>query len=252
MLGALATATERIGLGVGIASIYARDAASAHAGARTIAELSGSRFVMGLGVSHLASVAGRGHQYGPPLPAMRDYLVAYHTAPYQAADGTALEPPLVMAALRRRMLELAATDTDGAFPYFVPVEYVARARRIVDEAAERAGRPNRPILVVTAPARLDREPARARHAARRYMDRHLGQPNYLRNLAECGFAEADLARPGSDGLVDALVAWGSASAIVERIEAYRAAGADHVALIPLNADGRQADIETTEAVAAAL
>ena len=77
VLGALAVHTSRIGLGVGIASTYARDASAAHAGARTLAELSGGRFVMGLGVSHRSSVETRGHAYGPPLTTMQAYLDAY-------------------------------------------------------------------------------------------------------------------------------------------------------------------------------
>ena len=57
-LGALAVSTERIALGVGIASIYARDAVASHAAALTLAELSGGRFVLGLGVSHARRVEG--------------------------------------------------------------------------------------------------------------------------------------------------------------------------------------------------
>src|SRR5687767_13913582 len=68
ILGALANATERLTLGVRIASIYARDAMAAHAAAMTLAELTGDRFVLGLGVSHAWRVEGqRGHTYRPPL-----------------------------------------------------------------------------------------------------------------------------------------------------------------------------------------
>ena len=118
VLGALARATERLALGLGIASIYARDAVAAHAGARTLADLSGGRVVMGLGVSHRSSAAVRGHGYEPPLRAMRMYLDGYAGAPY-TATAPAAEPPLLLAALGPRMLELAATLSDGAFGYLV-------------------------------------------------------------------------------------------------------------------------------------
>lgn len=248
MLGALAASTGRIALGVGIAMTYARDALAAHAGARTIAELSGGRFVMGLGVSHASSVELRGRTYASPLATMRAYLAAYHGAAFQAS-ATVAEPPLVVAALGPRMLELAATEADGAFPYLVPVEEVARVRNAIDAAAEAAGRPHRPLLVVTAAVRLETDPDRARAAGRAYMDRHLGQPNYLRNLARCGFTAEEVAKPGADRLVDALVGWGDAGVLRQRVEAMLAAGADHVAVIPLAADGRQADVGTLDALA---
>ena len=135
LLGALSQLTSRITLGLGIASIYARDAAAAHAGARTVAELSGGRFVLGLGASHPERVGPqRGHEYLPALSAMTAYLDAYEAAPYTAPPPAA-EPPLVIAALRRRMVTLAGARTDGAFPFFVPLSYVARARAWVDEGA---------------------------------------------------------------------------------------------------------------------
>jgi probable F420-dependent oxidoreductase len=249
MLGALAAATERVTLSVGIAMTYARDAMAAHAAARTVADLSDGRFVMGLGVSHASSVELRGDAaYGSPLATMRAYLEAYRKAPFQG-NATAPEPPLVLAALGPRMLELATTESDGPFVYFVPVEEVARVRAAIDATAVAAGRPHRPVLVVTVPVRLETDPGPAREAARRYMDRHLGQPNYVRNLLRCGFTEDEIARPGADRLVDALVAWGPPAALRRRVEEMHAAGADHVAVIPLRADGTQADPAGVEALA---
>jgi len=247
-LGAIAMRTDRIALGVGIASIYARDAMAAHAAALTLAELSGGRFVLGLGVSHPFRVEGqRGQTYLSPVPTMSAYLDAYARAPYQAPRRQE-EPPVVLAALRRRMLELAAGRADGAFPYFVPVDYVARAREVIDRAAIGAGRTARPTLVVSLPAVLETDPDAARSAGRRYTAPYLGMPNYRNNLVECGFDEGDLVAPGSDRLVDALVAWGDAKSIRARIDALHAAGADHVALIPLGPDGRHANLPVIDAI----
>ena len=179
--------------------------------------------------------------------AMRDYLAAYGSAAYRAPVPHG-EPPVILAALRHRMLRLAATRADGAFPYLVPTGYVAQARSLIDEAATATGRP-RPLLVVSLACRLETDPLAARAAAHRYLDRYLGLPNYLANLREAGFTDADLARPGSDRLVDALVAWGDAAAVRGRLRAMLDAGADHVAMIPLTAEGLHADRSSMEALA---
>jgi probable F420-dependent oxidoreductase len=248
LLGRLAASTARIRLGVGIAVIYGRDPVSMRAGAATVHELSGGRMLLGLGASHRDTVSEvRGHAYRGPLTAMREYLAAYAAATFRgpAPHGNA---PLVLAALRRRMLELSATAADGAFPYLVPQSYVAGARRVIDDAAAAAGRP-RPLLVVSQACLLEADPVVARDAARRYLDRYLSLPNYLANLAECGYAPDDLGRPGSDRLVDELVAWGDEDAVRGRLHAMLAAGADHVAMIPLTAEGLHADRATMEGLA---
>jgi len=248
LLGHLAALTTRIGLGVGIAVIYGRDAVAMRGGASTVHELSGGRMVLGLGASHRDTVSEvRGHAYRGPLSAMRDYLGAYEAAEHRGPTPHG-DPPVVLAALRRRMLELAATRADGAFPYLVPVSYVGGARRILDAAATAAGRP-RPVLIVSQACLLETDPSAARRAAHRYLDRYLSLPNYLANLRECGYRDAELARPGADRVVDELVAWGDAATLRGRLRAMLDAGADHVAMIPLTREGLHADQATMEALA---
>jgi probable F420-dependent oxidoreductase len=249
LLGRLTRETRRITLGLGIASVYSRDAYAARAAASTIQELSDGRFVMGLGLAHRASVTDlRGHEYGPAVATMSRYLDAYEGAEYRGPPPPA-EPPLVVAALRRRMLELAATRSTGPFAYFVTVDYVRWARAVVDAAAESAGRSGRPLLVVSQAAVLSSDPTEARKAGRVYAGRHLAQPNYVRNLLEHGFTEDDVAGEGSDRLIDGLVAWGDRDTIRERIEQMRHAGADHVALIPISTEGAAADHACARALA---
>jgi probable F420-dependent oxidoreductase len=244
-LGALARETSRLTLGLGIAATHARDAAAAHNGARTLAELSADRFVMGLGVSHRSSAGRRGHDYGPPLPAMTAYLDAYGEAPW---TGPAVdEPPLVVAALGDGMLGLAATRAAGAFPFLVTVERVAHARRVLDTAATAAGRADRPALVVSQKAILGSGSA-VQETARAAVARYLAQPAYRSNLVRGGFSEADIDAV-ADRLVEALVATGEAADLRARIAAMHEAGADHVAVIPIAVDGRPADPATTRAVA---
>ena len=245
MLGALARETQRITLGVGIASTYARDPVAAHAGARTLSDLSAGRFVMGLGVSHRSSVALRGKQsYAPPLETMRAYLDGYEGAPWR---GPAVrEPPLVLAALGPGMLRLAAERAAGAFPYLVTVEQVESARRTLDESARAVGRA-RPVLIVAQICILG-DSATIRETARRSVAGYFAQPNYRNNLLRGGFAAVDI-DAASDSLVDALVAMGDAAAVRSRLDGLRSAGADHVAVIAVSGAGRQADAATIEALA---
>jgi probable F420-dependent oxidoreductase len=248
LLSAVGAATTRIQLGVGIAIIAARDPVAMRAGAATVHELSGGRMLLGLGVSHRDTVSEvHGHAYPAPRSAMRDYLDSYHAAAYRAPRPHG-DPPLLLAALRHRMLELAGARSDGAFPYLVPASYLPAARAALDAAAAAAGRP-RPSLVVSLACRVETDPAAARSAAHRYLDRYLGLPNYLANLGECGFTEAEMAKPGADRLVDALVAWGDAAAVRARLRAMLDAGADHVALVPLSDEGLHADRAVMEALA---
>lgn len=250
LLGLLAGSTDGLHLGTSIASIWARDAQATRMAAETLQEATGGRFVLGLGVSHphLAEKL-RGHQWQRPLGRMRAYLEAYHAAVYKGPqDAASGSPPILLAALREGLLGLAARETDGAFPYLVTPERVAWARGRLDDAAAGAGRP-RPTLAVTLPVVVQVDPQLARAAARGYLLSYLRTPAYQAAWALQGFGEDDWARPGSDRLVDAMVAWGAIPEVLARVAALHAAGADHVALIPLDASGVTEHLPTLEALA---
>jgi hypothetical protein len=87
-----------------------------------------------------------------------------------------------------------------------------------------------------------------RDTARATVTRYLSQPNYCNNLRRGGFSDQEI-ETVSDRLVDALVATGNRAALVARIAAMHAAGADHVAVIPLSREGRQADLAAVQALA---
>jgi probable F420-dependent oxidoreductase len=251
LLGLLAGETRRMALGTSIVSIWGRDAQAARMAALTLDEATDGRFVLGLGVSHphLAQKL-HGHTYERPLTHMRDYLAAYARATYRgptASDGA--EPPILLAALRERMLALAATAADGAFPYLVTPERVAWARQQLDVAAGVGT--SRPVLAVSMPVVTEVAPEAARAAARAYLAPYLRPPAYQASWTAQGFGPDDWTGPGSDRLVDAMVAWGAMPAIWHRWRALRDAGADHVAVLPLSADGTTEDVPTLEALAEA-
>jgi len=211
---------EQIAVATGIANIYARDPMAAANGSRTLNEAYPGRFVFGLGVSHAPSVAARGGSYASPIETMRAYLDAMEAARYVGPEAPT-PAPLLLAALGPRMLELAAERTDGAHPYFVPVEHTALARSILGPEA---------CLAVEMTAVMDADPIVARRVARAFARHYLALPNYANNLRRLGYTDDDLAGDGSDRVIDAVIAWGDAAAIVERARQHLDAGADHVCI----------------------
>jgi probable F420-dependent oxidoreductase len=204
----------------GIANIYARDATAMMNGARTLAEAWPNRFVLGIGVSHVQLVSQRGHTYERPLSAMREYLEAMANAPYRAPRPEP-SPPIVLAALGVKMLQLAKEKTAGAHPYFVPVEHTIEARGILGDNRNLAPE----IAVVFA---HNREGALA--TGQRYMKTYLNLENYRRNLERLGWPAAELKEPGSERIFDAVVAWGDDEEIARKLRLHHDAGADHVAI----------------------
>ncbi len=222
----LLAATDRIAIATGIASIYARDPSAANAAANALEEAYPGRFVLGIGVSHAPAVAQRGHSYGKPVTAMREYLDALDAARY-LAPAPDPAPPLVVAALRRRMLELGRDRAHGVHPYLVTPAHTARARAVLGPA---------PVLAPEQGVVLEPDPAKARAIAREHLTNYLKLPNYTNSWREDGFGDADFADGGSDRLVDALIAWGDADAIAARVRAHHEAGADHVCIQPVIRD----------------
>jgi probable F420-dependent oxidoreductase len=247
LLGMLAARTDAINLGTSIVNIWGRDAQASRMAAMTLSEASGGRFVLGLGVSHPHLAAKlRGHDYARPLTRMREYLAAYRAAIYRGpVVDAAREPPVLLAALRERMTELAATDADGALPYLVTPDRVAWMRERLDAAASGAHR----LLAVTLPAVIG--DSADRDAARAYLKPYLRTPTYHASWELQGFEPADWEPPGSDRLVDAMVATGPVDLVRERVGAMLGAGADHVAIIPVAPDGATEHVPTLEALSRA-
>ena len=220
-------ATSRLVVGTGIASIWARDPAAMASGARALADAFPGRFILGLGVSHAGAVARRGHEYAArPLAKMREYLDAMDAAPLSSPVPDP-PPARVLAALRPRMLDLAARRAEGVHSYFVPVEHTRRARQALGPDA---------LLVPEQAVVLERDAAAARALARTHTSHYLARDNYRESLSSLGMPAAGLEGGGSDDLVDALVAWGDEAAIRGRIEEHLDAGADHVVLQPIVAE----------------
>jgi len=239
-IGFLAAQTRSLIFATGIANIWARDPMTMMAGARTLAEVSGGRFLLGIGVSHEPLVRIRGREFVKPYSYMRDYVPKMKSALYQAVKP-AEEPPIVIAALHPKMLAFAASDTHGTHTYFVPPEHTAKARSIMGPKA---------WICAAQAVILETNASVARDAARDYMKTYTRLPNYANMLKGLGFTDADFADGCSDRLVDAVVAWGNEDQIRARIAAHHQAGATHVCILPLRTDKKPLpDERTTEALA---
>ena len=227
--------TSRLVIGSSIANIYARDPFTARRGLRTLSSLYDDRFVLGLGVSHAPMVERRGHVYDKPVPTMRRYLDALYEDPSNAGEW-----PVVIAALGPLMLKLAAERTAGAVPYNVTPEHTRKARAALG--------PDK-LLAVEQKVCLETDAAAARGLARRELRRYMTLPNYRNNWLRIGFTEADLAGGGSDRFIDAMVLWGDVATVARGLKAHLEAGANHVCIQPVHAEG---DIEARDRTLKAL
>jgi probable F420-dependent oxidoreductase len=234
--------TDRLVLASGIANIFHRHPGAMKQAQHTLAEQSGNRFLLGIGVSHAPFVAGiRNLDYSKPLARMREYLDAMAASMYMAPAPS--EPPrTILAALGPKMLDLAASASDGALPYWTTPEHTVAAREALGPGK---------LLCVEQKVVLTPDPAAARAAGRQALSLYIDLPNYSRNWLRLGYTEDDLADGGSDRLIDGLVAWGSSDRIEERLRAHRDAGADHVCIQPLDPEGRPGvpDYDALEALA---
>jgi probable F420-dependent oxidoreductase len=220
--------TSRLNLATGIANIYGRDPMTMSAASKTVAELSGGRFLLGIGVSHKPLVANlRGHSYDKPYSYMKEYLPKLKGAMYQGPAPK--EPvPIVIAALHPKMLALCAAETQGTHTYFVPPEHTAKVRAQIGP---------KPWVCVEQKVILSTDATAARTAARFFMKTYVPRlPNYTNNLKNLGWADAEFENGCSDRLVDAIVAWGTETQINDRIQAHLKAGATHVCIQPLRTD----------------
>ena len=233
--------TTSLVIATGIANIYHREPGVTLAAQHTLAEQSDDRFLLGLGVSHQPLVEGlRGLTYGKPVSTMRAYLQKMKTSPY-SAPRIAQPPKTVIAALGPNMLKLAASEVDGAHPYFISPVHTKMARETMGPDA---------WLCVEQKVIMETDAALARAAARRAASTYQGLPNYRNNWLRMGLSESDINESGSDAFIDATFAWGDVDAIRERIDEHMQAGANHVCVQPIRADGKiqQPDWDALEAL----
>jgi probable F420-dependent oxidoreductase len=208
----LLEATERIVVATGILNVWQSEPGRVADEFATLDQRFPGRILVGIGIGHPEATT----RYAKPLAAMREFLDGLDAAPRPlAADRRCL------AALGPKMLALSAERSLGAHSYFVPVAHTRAARSALGPAA---------LLAPELAAVVDDDADSGRARARDYAKLYLGMRNYTRNLLDYGFDESDIARGGSDRLIDTVVPHGSAERIAAAAREHMAAGANHVCL----------------------
>jgi probable F420-dependent oxidoreductase len=144
-LAAAATWTRQARLGTGVVGVFTRGPALLAQEAAALADLSGGRFALGIGASSDRIVEGWNRMpFGRPLSRIAetvDFLDAAF-AGERTATGFKLEqvpsspPPIILAALRGKMLRLATARAAGAFTNFLPLTGLPRVAEQLDGAPE--------------------------------------------------------------------------------------------------------------------
>jgi len=218
--------TSTLRVATGIVNIYARDGVASAAGAATLAEFSGDRFVLGLGVSNAGLVGMRGHDWEPPLAKLAAYLDDIEAAKIDVPGGRMA--PIHVAAHGPKMVELVSGRANGLSTFLQTPEHTAAVRSGLRDDQE---------INVTQMCLLCDDATEARRLARRAIAFYVTLDYYHRAWRSLGFVDADFLDGGSDRLVDTLVAWGDGDRIRARLDEHREAGATEMVVVPLNPGG---------------
>jgi probable F420-dependent oxidoreductase len=202
--------TSSLQLATGIINIWSSPAAEVAESYHRIENDYPGRFLLGIGIGHSEHT----QEYRKPY----DALVAY----LDTLDGASVPTSRrVLAALGPKVLALSAERSAGAHPYLTTPEHTAQARELVGNSVFLA--PEHKVVLTT-------DADEARKIGRQTVEFYLGLSNYVNNWRRLGFTDDDLRKPGSDKLIDAVVAYGTPEAIAARLNKHLAAGADHVAI----------------------
>jgi probable F420-dependent oxidoreductase len=202
--------TASVQLATGIVNIWTAPAPEVAESFQRIENAHPGRFLLGIGAGHREHT----EDYTKPYDALVGYLDELDAAMVPTSRR-------VLAALGPRVLQLSAERSAGAHPYLTTPEHTAKARELVGSSVFLA--PEHKVVLTT-----DRDEARA--IGRRYLEHYLGLSNYVNNWLRLGFTQDDVRKPGSDKLVDAMVAYGTPDAIAQRLNEHLEAGADHVGI----------------------
>src|SRR5687768_3232434 len=168
--------TERIPFGSSIQPIYLRPAADLAQTASYLAEVTGGRFHLGLGVSHGPVHKRLGIQPGKPLSDTREYV-----ATIRKVIGDAACPPIVLATLRDKMLQLAVEIGDGAVWANASRSHMPTQLKLVDRDDFYIGN--------MIPTVIDDDRDAARAVNRKTLTGYVSLPNYRNYWKAAGYVE---------------------------------------------------------------
>ena len=259
LLAEVATRTDRIRLGTGVLNVWGRSPASLAMLARTLDEVSGGRFELGLGagspqlaeglhdtpfrdpVGQLASVT---RQVRRLLAGERLVSAAPREhRPLRLATEPAPALPINLAALGPASIRVAGELADGWFPFLLPISGLPGGVELLGEGG--TGR-RRPRIAPCLPVAVAPEPEQARRVASWWVAFYLTSmgPLYPRTLRRLGHGaavdEVVRANPGrqpgsvpagAQQLLDELTVWGDPRAAGVALDRWYAAGAEQPVLV---------------------
>jgi F420-dependent oxidoreductase-like protein len=268
VLAAYAASTDRVKLGTGVLPIYTRHPTAMAQMAASLDELSGGRFILGIGISHKVTVEGMwGLRLDNPVEAMREYLTIVRTilrdggcgsdgqyftarAAYSAPHRPDL--PIMISALNPRMLDLAGELADGIVLYMCTSSYVRdKIVPAVRAGREKVGKTLDGFEIVAAvPVCLTTDRAAGHDVFRKTVARYAALPYYRKMMDASGLgADLESDRVG-ERVLDELAGIGDAARVREAVERYREAGVTLPAVGPFGGhEGAKGFEATLEAVA---
>ena len=258
VLAAYGNVAPHAGLGSGVIPIYPRHPVLLAQEALTLSDVSGGRLRLGIGVSHRPMMEGAlGLDMGRPLEVTREYVtvlraaltgkVQHQGARYRVNWQSGLPrvpaaPPILLAGLAPRMLELAGEIADGVVLWLAAPAYVReQAVPAIRRGRERAGKPLQGFEIVAAvPAALTADRAAATALFCVELTRYLALPFYRAMLEQSGFGAEIAAYDRSpkpeavpERLVAALGGIGDFRTVSAFVASYRDAGVTLPAVRPI-------------------
>ncbi|WP_319457917.1 MULTISPECIES: LLM class F420-dependent oxidoreductase [unclassified Mycobacterium] len=203
-------ATETLQVATGIINVWTVKAEEVADAYHRVEGAYPGRFLLGIGIGHPEHT----EEYRKPYDVLVEYLDALDAAKVPTSR-------MVVAALGPKVLKLSASRSAGAHPYLTTPEHTAQAHELIGNTVYLA--PEHKVVLTT-------DAEQARKIGRDTVDFYLNLSNYLSNWKRLGFTDKDIAKPGSDKLIDAVVAHGTPEDVAARLTEHLDAGADHVAI----------------------
>ena len=241
----LALATKRITFGTAIAPIYARSVEDFAQEAAYLHEVSGGRFRFGIGVAHGPTHERLGVRPGEPLADVRGFVARLGS--YERIGDL---PPIVLAALRKKMVALASEIAEGVIFANASLSHVPNSL-----AALPPGKRSDPSFMISnmLPVCISDDVAAAIALLRRRFVRYAMLPNYRAYWNEAGYIEemsavekaiaenrsADIPKYLTERWIADNSVCGPAAKVNEGIQAWREAGVNTPVLVPNSVDGNQ-------------
>ncbi len=213
----LLAATQKAVIATGILNLWKYEPAEVADWFAGLSDAHKARTMIGIGISHSALI---GEEYAKPLTNTRKFLEGLEAAG-MAMDNTSL------AALGPKMVALSGEKTAGAHPYLVDPEHSRQARAILG-----SGKLLAPEQGVAFGATIED----ARATAAKGVSFYKGLPNYRNNWLRLGYTEDEIEND-ADRFIDGIVACGEVATMAARVREHWAAGADHVCVQIISAEG---------------